>query len=140
MAARGNFEASLRAVYLEDERWKVDYRLGFNGKPAKSYRDKSALSGGQKVIASLLLTFAAIKADGVLSFMLLDEPFAHLDEERIALAGQFLSNSEAQIIIGMPYSENIKLMMPWMNMLLNFRPKKRNETVAPPITYGKIRP
>lgn len=139
MAERGNFEASLRAVYMEDERWKVDYRLGFNGKPAKSYRDKSALSGGQKVIASLLLTFAAIKADGVLSFMLLDEPFAHLDEERIGLAGDFLSSTDAQIIIGMPYSENIKLFMPWVNMLLNFRPKPNDKTVAPPITYGEIR-
>ncbi|NMP07611.1 AAA family ATPase [Paenibacillus polymyxa] len=139
MSKHGDFDASLRAVYLDDERWKVDYRLGFNGKPIKSYRDKSSLSGGQKVIASLLLTFAAIKADGVLSFMILDEPFAHLDEERIALAGQFLSQSDAQIIIGMPYSENIKLMMPWVNMLLNFRPKARGENVAPPITYGEYR-
>lgn len=139
MAKKGNFEASLRAVYMEDERWKVDYRLGFNGKPAKSYRDKSAISGGQRVIASLLLTFAAIKADGVLSFMLLDEPFAHLDEERIGLAGDFLSSTDAQFFIGMPYSENIKLLMPWINTLLNFRPKANDNPVAPPITYGEVR-
>lgn len=138
MAQQGGFDADIRAAYFDDDRWKLDYRIGFNGKQPRTYRDKSALSGGQKVIASLLLTFAAIKADGIMSFMILDEPFAHLDEERIALVGNFLSSSGAQIFIGMPYSENIKLFMPWANMLLNFRPKELGMDVAPPITIGEM--
>lgn len=134
----GNIKADLRAFYIGDDRWKVDYQIGFHGKKAQSYQVKTGLSGGQKVIASLLLTFAAIKSDGSLSFMVLDEPFAHLDHERINLAGEFLKNTGIQFIIAMPYSENIKLFMPWVDMILNFRPKKPDKDVAPSITYGVI--
>lgn len=133
-----NIHADLRAFYVGDDRWKVDYQIGFHGKKPQSYQVKTGFSGGQKVIASLLLTFAAIKSDGSLSFMVLDEPFAHLDHERINLVGEFLKSTGIQFIIAMPYSENIKLFMPWVDMILNFRPKKADKDVAPPITYGVI--
>ncbi|PLR76549.1 hypothetical protein CU633_15270 [Bacillus sp. V3-13] len=133
-----NIKADLRAFHIGEERWKVDYRIAFHGKELQSYRVKAGLSGGQKVIASLLLTFAAVKSDGALSFMILDEPFAHLDQERINVAGEFLKKTGVQFLIAMPYSENIKLLMPWVNMIINFRPKRVNEEVAPPITYGVV--
>ncbi|WP_191967800.1 SbcC/MukB-like Walker B domain-containing protein [Lysinibacillus fusiformis] len=133
-----NIQADLRAFHIGEEKWKVDYRIGFHGKEMKSYRDKSKLSGGQKAIASLLLTFAAIRSDGGLSFMILDEPFAHLDQERINVAGDFLRKTGVQFFIAMPYSENVKLLMPWVDMQINFRPKRVSEEVAPPITYGVI--
>ncbi len=137
LAKSKNIHATLD-INCHDERWTVDYRIGFNGKPTKSYRNKSVFSGGEKVIASLLLTFAAIKADGMLSFMILDEPFAHLDQERIKMAGEFLKDTGIQYIIAMPYSENMKLFMPWVNMLINLRPKRADSLVAPPLTYGVI--
>ncbi|MFC7394610.1 SbcC/MukB-like Walker B domain-containing protein [Scopulibacillus cellulosilyticus] len=133
-----NIQADLRAFHIGEEKWKVDYRIGFHGKEMKSYRDKARLSGGQKAIASLLLTFAAIRSDGGLSFMILDEPFAHLDQERINVAGEFLQKTGVQFFIAMPYSENVKLLMPWVDMQINFRPKRVLEEVAPPITYGVI--
>jgi len=89
-------------------------------KELKSYRIKTGLSGGQKVIASLLLTFAAIRSDGSLSFMILDEPFAHLDQERINVAGDFLRQTGVQFFVAMPYTENVKLFMPWVDMQINF--------------------
>lgn len=134
----GNIRADLRAFHIGEDRWKVDYRIGFHGKELKSYRKKAELSGGQKVIASLLLTFAAIKSDGALSFMILDEPFAHLDHERISMVGEFLTQTGVQFIIAMPYSENVKLLMPWVDMLVNFRAMKPDEAIAPPITYGVV--
>jgi len=133
-----NMHVSLRALHIGDQRWRVEYRIGFHGKIPSSYRNKSDFSGGQKVIASLLLTFAAVKADGVLSFMVLDEPFAHLDHERIKLVGDFLKKSEVQYMIAMPYTENLKLVMPWVDMLLNLRPKSSDAELAPPFTYGGI--
>lgn len=133
-----NIQADLRAFHLGEERWKVDYRIAFHGKELRSYRIKTGLSGGQKVIASLLLTFAAIRSDGNLSFMILDEPFAHLDQERINIAGEFLRQTGVQFFIAMPYSENVKIFMPWVDMQLNFRPKALSKEVAPPITYGVV--
>ncbi|WHX24927.1 SbcC/MukB-like Walker B domain-containing protein [Virgibacillus halodenitrificans] len=133
-----SIQADLRAFHIGEEKWKVDYRIGFHGKEMNSYRNKARLSGGQKAIASLLLTFAAIRSDGGLSFMILDEPFAHLDQERINVAGEFLRQTGVQFFIAMPYSENVKLLMPWVDMQVNFRPKRVSEEVAPPITYGVI--
>ncbi|KIV58379.1 hypothetical protein AM501_28590 [Aneurinibacillus migulanus] len=138
LCKNGNIRADLRAFHIGEDRWKVDYRIGFHGKDLKSYREKTRLSGGQKVIASLLLTFAAIKSDGALSFMILDEPFAHLDHERISLAGEFLKQTGVQFIIAMPYSENVKLLMPWVDMLINFRAMKPGEVIAPPMMYGVV--
>ncbi|MDQ0157394.1 hypothetical protein [Robertmurraya andreesenii] len=138
LAAEGNINATLKLMNVGNEKWKIDYKIGFHGKEPESYRTKTAFSGGQKVIISLLLTLAAVKADGMLNFMILDEPFAHLDQERTELVSHFLKDTGAQYIIAMPYSENLKLLFPFANMSLNFKPKQENQAMAPPITYGVI--
>ncbi|MEC1722183.1 AAA family ATPase [Schinkia azotoformans] len=138
LAAQGNINATLKLINVGNERWKIDYKVGFHGKVPVSYRTKTAFSGGQKVIISLLLTLSAIQADGMLNFMILDEPFAHLDQERTELVSQFLKKTGAQYIIAMPYSENLKLLYPFADMSLNFRPKRENQEMAPPINYGIV--
>lgn len=138
LAAQGNINATLKLINVGNERWKIDYKVGFHGKDPVSYRTKTAFSGGQKVIISLLLTLSAIQADGMLNFMILDEPFAHLDQERTELVSQFLKKTGAQYIIAMPYSENLKLLYPFADISLNFRPKRENQEMAPPITYGVV--
>ncbi|ATF15794.1 hypothetical protein A616_28735 [Brevibacillus brevis X23] len=137
LAESKNILATLE-ISCQEDKWSIDYKIGFNGKTATSYRKKGGFSGGEKVIASLLLTFAAIKADGMLNFMILDEPFAHLDQDRIKMAGEFLRATGIQYIIAMPYSENMKLFIPWIDMLINVRPKKVDSLMAPPVTYGVI--
>ncbi|HHY73718.1 MAG TPA: AAA family ATPase [Bacillus bacterium] len=138
MAKEGNIQASINFFPYGEERWRADYKIGFHGKKPMSYRSNSKLSGGQKVVASLLLTLATIKADGILSFMILDEPFAHLDQQNMELVGTFLKNTNAQYIIAMPYSENLKVAYPFVNMSIQLKPKEPNEEVAPSITYGVI--
>lgn len=138
LAAQGNINATLKLINIGNERWKIDYKVGFHGKVPVSYRTKTAFSGGQKVIISLLLTLSAIQADGMLNFMILDEPFAHLDQERTELVSQFLKKTGAQYIIAMPYSENLKLLYPFADMSLNFRPKRENQEMAPPVNYGIV--
>ncbi|WP_161603220.1 AAA family ATPase [Calidifontibacillus oryziterrae] len=138
MAKEGNIQATINFFPYGDEKWRADYKIGFHGKKPISYRSNSKLSGGQKVVASLLLTLATIKADGILSFMILDEPFAHLDQQNMELVGSFLKNTNSQYIIAMPYSENLKVAYPFVDMSIQLRPKEPNEEVAPPITYGVI--
>jgi chromosome segregation protein len=138
LSSQGNINATLKLLKVGNEQWKIDYKIGFHGKEPVSYRTRAAFSGGQKVIISLLLTLAAVQADGMLSFMILDEPFAHLDQDRTELVSNFLKKTNAQYVIAMPYSENLKQLFPYADMSLNFRPKIEKEELAPPITYGII--
>ncbi len=119
-----------------EARWSLDYQLSFNGKPFRPYYHKK-LSGGQAVIAALLLLIAAIKVDGAFSFMILDEPTAHLDAGRMRVVGEFLRLTGAQYLLAVPYSENIK-HLDWVDMTLNFRLKDDDDELAPPILYGVV--
>ncbi|SHN50705.1 AAA family ATPase [Desulfitobacterium chlororespirans] len=121
---------------IGEARWSLDYQLSFNGKPFRPYFHKK-LSGGQAVIAALLLLIAAIKVDGAFSFMILDEPTAHLDAGRMRVVGEFLRRTGAQYLLAVPYSENIK-HLGWVDMTLNFRLKDDEEELAPPIFYGVV--
>lgn len=126
-------------VSIDPPRWSIDLRVAFDGKKFVRYNDPD-LSGGQKVITSLLLLIAAIKAEQhTFSFMLLDEPTAHLDLHRMDEVGRFLRSTNAQYIISAPYNANVK-HMGWVDMALIMSKKAPDAEYAPPTTYAIAKP
>lgn len=92
------------------------------------------------MITSLLLLIAAAKAEqSAFSFMLVDEPTAHLDLGRMEEVGQFLRDTNAQYIISIPYNANVQ-HMGWVDMALCFGRKREDEALAPAITYAFAKP
>src|ERR1051325_3217529 len=61
----------------------------------------TAHSGGQQVIAGLILLMAMAETEGD-SFFIVDEPFAHLSLDRIDEVGRFLRGSGSQFLITVP--------------------------------------
>jgi DNA repair exonuclease SbcCD ATPase subunit len=60
-----------------------------------------AFSGGQQVIAGLILLMAMAETENY-GFFMLDEPFAHLSLDRIDDVGRFLRSTRSQFIITAP--------------------------------------
>lgn len=75
-------------------------RIGFDGKPPTELGD-TGHSGGQQVIAGLILLMSMAETDGD-SFFIVDEPFAHLSLDRVDDVGRFLRRSGAQFLITVP--------------------------------------
>jgi chromosome segregation ATPase len=101
--AQAKLEVSL--PHLENDDRSIDeagivVRIGFDGKNPIPVGD-SSLSGGQKVIAGLIVLMAMAETDRQ-SFFILDEPFAHLSLDRVDEVGQFLRNSGSQFLITVP--------------------------------------
>lgn len=78
----------------------IAVRIGFDGKPPTELADPSH-SGGQRVIAGLILLMAMAETEGD-SFFIVDEPFAHLSMDRVDDVGRFLRTSGAQFLITVP--------------------------------------
>lgn len=78
----------------------IAVRIGFDGKPPTDLADP-AHSGGQRVIAGLVLLMAMAETEGD-SFFIVDEPFAHLSMDRVDDVGRFLRTSGAQFLITVP--------------------------------------
>lgn len=91
--------------HLENDDRSIDeasmiVRIGFDGKNPIPVGDPS-LSGGQQVIAGLIVLMAMAETDRQ-SFFILDEPFAHLSLDRVDEVGRFLRNSGSQFLITVP--------------------------------------
>lgn len=103
-------------------------RIGFDGKSAIPVGD-SSLSGGQKVIAGLIVLMSMAETDKQ-SFFILDEPFAHLSLDRVDEVGQFLRNSGSQFLITVPTTLDKGQLDP-ASLLVVLRKKDSKDKSAP---------
>ena len=106
----------------------IQVRLGFDGKEAVSLGDPS-FSGGQQVIAGLVLLMAMAETGGS-GFFMLDEPFAHLSLDRIDQVGRFLRSTRAQFILTAPTTLDRAQLDP-ASQLIVLRKKRPADPAAP---------
>jgi chromosome segregation protein len=89
---------------INDERLLDEARIGvcfgFDNKDPVPLGHPS-FSGGQQVIAGLILLMAMAEIESH-GFFMLDEPFAHLSLDRIDHVGRFLRSTRSQFIITAP--------------------------------------
>ena len=78
----------------------IGVHFGFDNKDPVPLGDPS-FSGGQQVIAGLILLMAMAEIESH-GFFMLDEPFAHLSLDRIDHVGRFLRSTRSQFIITAP--------------------------------------
>ena len=79
---------------------RIGVCFGFDNKDPVPLGDPS-FSGGQQVIAGLILLMAMAEIESH-GFFMLDEPFAHLSLDRIDHVGRFLRSTRSQFIITAP--------------------------------------
>jgi chromosome segregation protein len=103
-------------------------RFGFDSKEPLPLGD-SSFSGGQQVIAGLVLLMAMVEGSGR-GFFMLDEPFAHLSIDRIDDVGRFLRASGAQFIITAPTTLDRAQLDP-ASLVVMLRKKKADQPHAP---------
>jgi hypothetical protein len=117
---------------LDDDRAldeaELSVRLGFDGKDPLPLGD-SSFSGGQQVIAGLVLLMSMVEGGGR-GFFMLDEPFAHLSIDRIDDVGRFLRSSGAQFLITAPTTLDRAQLDP-ASLVLMLRKKRTGEPHAP---------
>ncbi len=113
----------------------LEVRVGFDGKRPVPVHD-SRLSGGQSVVASLILLMAlTMNEEGqTAGFFILDEPFAHLSIERIDEVARFLEVTQAQFLITTPTTHNLRVYNP-AGLTLNLRKKAGTSRFAPVPTF-----
>ena len=129
------------AEFLKDEnddligKAGLEVRIGFDGKKPVAVDDPK-LSGGQSVVASLILLMALTMQEGetAAGFFILDEPFAHLSVERIDEVARFLTVTRAQFLITTPTTHNLLVYNP-AGLTLNLRKKAAAERHAPVPTF-----
>ncbi|GMV41864.1 MAG: hypothetical protein AMXMBFR64_35800 [Myxococcales bacterium] len=136
--ARVEVEVHVPKLVDDDEVLKkagIDIRIGFDGKSPVPINDPK-LSGGQSVIASLILLMALTMQDDEEpgGFFILDEPFAHLSVERIDDITRFLNVTRAQFILTTPTTHNLMVYNP-ARLTLNLRKKLAAEDFAPVPTF-----
>lgn len=107
----------------------IHVRFGFDGKEPLPLGDPS-FSGGQQVIAGLILLMAMAETDGR-GFYMLDEPFAHLSLDRVDDVGQFLRNARAQFILTAPTTLDRAQLDP-ASLVIVLHKKRPQESSAPP--------
>lgn len=106
----------------------IAVRIGFDGKPPTEIGD-TAHSGGQQVIAGLVLLMSMAEIEGE-SFFIVDEPFAHLSLDRVDDVGKFLRRSGAQFLITVPTTLDRGQLDP-ASLLVVLRKKVPTEAFAP---------
>jgi ATPase subunit of ABC transporter with duplicated ATPase domains len=106
----------------------IDVRFGLDGKEPLPLGDPS-FSGGQQVIAGLILLMAMAETDGR-GFFLLDEPFAHLSLDRVAQVGRFLRASRSQLVLTAPTTLDRAQLDP-AAMVIVLQKKRPGEPHAP---------
>ncbi len=113
---------------IEDARMEI--RVAFDQKREVDIRDKS-LSGGQDVIASLILLVALSRMEQkqASGFFILDEHNAHLDMIRIMEVGHFLRSTRAQFVLTTPTTENMATLAV-SDLILTFTKKSAQTTFA----------
>lgn len=105
LGAGADVVVQMRLPRLEDDDRVLDeaeihVEFGFDGKDPLPLGDPS-FSGGQQVIAGLVLLMAMAETEGE-GFFILDEPFAHLSIDRVDDVGRFLRSARAQFILTAP--------------------------------------
>ena len=101
--AAAKLEIELPDLHNEDKSLDeagIVVRIGFDGKAPTELGD-TGHSGGQQVIAGLILLMSMAETEGD-SFFIVDEPFAHLSLDRVDDVGKFLRRSGAQFLITVP--------------------------------------
>lgn len=118
---------------IEDARMEV--RVAFDQKREVNIRDKS-LSGGQDVIASLILLVALsrLEQDQASGFFIMDEHNAHLDTVRIVEVGRFLRSTKAQFVLTTPTTENVSTLSV-ADLIISFTKKSNKSPYAPKPRY-----
>jgi chromosome segregation protein len=106
----------------------IHARFGFDGKDPLPLGDPS-FSGGQQVVAGLVLLIAMVELEGR-GFFILDEPFAHLSVDRVDHVGRFLRAAGAQFIITAPTTLDRAQLDP-ASLVLMLRKKRPDEPHAP---------
>jgi len=106
----------------------IHVRFGFDGKEPLQLGDAS-FSGGQQVIAGLILLMAMAEMDGQ-GFFMLDEPFAHLSIDRIDDVGRFLRATRSQFILTAPTTLDRAQLDP-ASLLIVLQKKRPDEAFAP---------
>jgi hypothetical protein len=129
--ARAKLQIELPALQNTDQ--SIDeagivVRIGFDGKTPTEIGDM-AHSGGQQVIAGLVLLMAMAETEGD-SFFIIDEPFAHLSLDRIDEVGKFLRGAGSQFLITVPTTLDRGQLDP-ASLLVVLSKKDAGETFAP---------
>jgi chromosome segregation protein len=106
----------------------IEVRFGFDGKAPLPLGDPS-FSGGQQVIAGLILLMAMAETDGR-GFFMLDEPFAHLSLDRVDQVGRFLRAARAQFILTAPTTLDRAQLDP-ASLVIVLQKKRPGEPHAP---------
>jgi chromosome segregation protein len=106
----------------------IEVRFGFDGKEPVPLGDPS-FSGGQQVIAGLVLLMAMAETDGH-GFFLLDEPFAHLSLDRVDQVGRFLRASRSQFLLTAPTTLDRAQLDP-AGLVIALQKKRSHEPHAP---------
>ncbi len=144
LAERARIEAKVRAPRprLDDDgtgfAGGLEVRLGFDGKaPVPIGHPK--LSGGQNVIASLVLLMALTMQEqgGLQGFFILDEPFAHLSAERVDEVARFLRMTRAQFILTSPTTHNLHTYQP-ADLVVSLRKMSPGADAAPPPLFVRV--
>ncbi|RME70741.1 MAG: hypothetical protein D6781_05710, partial [Verrucomicrobia bacterium] len=101
---------SLHDADIDLEETELNIRFGFDGKKVRNMASAS-LSGGQRVIASLILLMSLATSGGPSQggFFIIDEPFAHLSIERIDDVTRFLNSTNCQFILTSPTTHNVNI-------------------------------
>ncbi len=113
------------------EEAELSVRFGFDGKRATNMGG-SSLSGGQRVVGSLILLMSLTTSGGINrgGFFIIDEPFAHLSLERIDDVTRFLDRSQCQFILTSPTTHNVNVFSA-ARLQMNFRIKPPGQRKAP---------
>ena len=106
----------------------IHVSVGFDGKDPLPLGDAS-FSGGQQVIAGLILLMGMAETDGH-GFFMLDEPFAHLSIDRIDDVGRFLRATRSQFILTAPTTLDRAQLDP-ASLLIVLQKKRPDEAFAP---------
>ena len=129
--ARAKLEIELPSLENTDksiDEAGITVRIGFDGKAPTEIGD-TAHSGGQQVIAGLVLLMAMAETEGD-SFFIVDEPFAHLSLDRIDEVGRFLRGSGSQFLITVPTTLDRGQLDP-ASLLVVLSKKNAEEAFAP---------
>lgn len=111
------------------EEASIRVRFGFDGKDPLPLGHPS-FSGGQQVIAGLMLLMGMAEIEGR-GFFMLDEPFAHLSLDRIDQVGRFLRATRSQFILTAPTTLDRAQLDP-ASMVIVLRKKAPGDPAAPP--------
>ena len=136
LALRADVGVEMELPRLENEDRSLDeaeirVRMGFDAKERLPLGDPS-FSGGQQVIAGMILLMAMAETGGQ-GFFILDEPFAHLSLDRVDDVGRFLKAARAQFILTAPTTLDREQLDPASLVIVLQKRKKQDQHAPVPI-------